>query len=105
LLGMCCSSCPLQLACEGFPLPHSSALRAPHPLCYMPFLLSLLIIHFFFFFSLGGGRSVQGSMLIWPRVVCGSTVYRLVHLVVCVFPSHLGSGVWWWCRSPPGFSV
>jgi hypothetical protein len=32
-------------------------------------------------FSLGGGRSVQGAMLIWPRVVCGSTAYRLPHLV------------------------
>jgi hypothetical protein len=24
-------------------------------------------------FSRGGGRSVQGAMLLWPRVVCGST--------------------------------
>jgi hypothetical protein len=53
----------LQLACEGFPLPPSSVLRAPHPLCYVSFLLLLLIIEFLFF-SLGGGRSVQGDMLI-----------------------------------------
>jgi hypothetical protein len=33
-------------------------------------------------------------MLLWPRVVCGSTMYRLAHLV-CVFPSHLGVGDWW----------
>jgi hypothetical protein len=44
-------------------------------------------------FSLGGGRSVQGTVLIWPRVVCGSTVYCLAHLVH-IFPSHLGAGVW-----------
>jgi hypothetical protein len=32
-------------------------------------------------------------MLIWPRVVCGSTVCLLAHLVVCIFPSSLGAGV------------
>jgi hypothetical protein len=53
-----------------------------------------LLITQFLFFSLGGGRSVQGAMLIWPRVVCGSTMYHLAHLVVHVFPSHLGVGIW-----------
>jgi hypothetical protein len=86
-------SCLLQLACEGFPLPPSSALRVPCPLYYMSFLLLLLIIHFFFSFSLGGGRSVQGAMLIWPRVVCGRTTCQLAHLVVRIFPSHLGTGI------------
>jgi hypothetical protein len=52
--------------------PPSSALRAPHPLCYVS-LLFLLLITQFLFFSPGGGQSVQGAMLIWPRVVCGST--------------------------------
>jgi hypothetical protein len=28
-------------------------------------------------FSRGGGWSVQGAMLIWPRVVCGSTTVPL----------------------------
>jgi hypothetical protein len=56
-----------------------------------------------FSFSLGGGRSVQGAMLIWPRVVCGSTTYCLPHLVR-VFTSHLGMGDWW-PGGPPGFSV
>jgi hypothetical protein len=54
-------------------------LRVPHPLCYVS-LLFLLFITQFLFFSLGGGQSVQGAMLIWPRVVCGSTVYHLAHL-------------------------
>jgi hypothetical protein len=90
--------------CEGFPLP-PSALRAPRPFCYMSFLLLLLIIQFFFLFSLGEGWSVQGSMLIWPTVVCGSTACHLAHLVLCIFPSHLGTGVWQCHRSPPGFSV
>jgi hypothetical protein len=60
----------------------------------MSFLLLLLIIQYLFF-SLGGGWSVQGAMLIWPKIVCGSTVYHLVHLVVHVFPSRLGTGIWW----------
>jgi hypothetical protein len=42
-------------------------------------------------------------MLIWARVVCGSTVCRLAYLVVRVFPSHLGAGVWQWPWGPPGF--
>jgi hypothetical protein len=71
--------------CEGFPSP-TSALSAPHPLCYMS-LLFLLLITQFLFFSLGGGWSVQGAMLIWPRIVCGSTTHHLAHLVVRVFPA------------------
>jgi hypothetical protein len=38
---------------------------------------------FSFSFFPGWGRSVQGAMLIWPRVVCGSTTCHLAHLVVC----------------------
>jgi hypothetical protein len=56
-------------------------------------------------FSLGGDWSVQGAMMIWPRIVCGSTMYHLAHLVVHVFPSCLGAGIWQWWESPPGFSV
>jgi hypothetical protein len=55
-------------------------------------------------FSPDGGWSVQGAMLIWPRVVCGSTVYCLAHLVVHIFPSRLGASIWWWPGGPPGFS-
>jgi hypothetical protein len=51
------------------------------------FLLLLLIIQFSFPFSLGRGQSVLGAMLIWPRIVCGSTAYHFAHLVVCVFPA------------------
>jgi hypothetical protein len=90
------------LVVRDFPSP-PSVLRVPCPLCYMSFLLLLLIIQVFF--PLGGGWSVQGAMLIWPRVVCGSTAYHLAHLVVCVFPSHLGIAIWWRGRSLPGFSI
>jgi hypothetical protein len=77
---------------KGFPSP-TSALRAPHPLCYVSFLFLLLITQFLFF-SLDGGQSVQGAMLIWPRVVCGSTTYNLTHLLVHVFPNRLCIGIW-----------
>jgi hypothetical protein len=78
------------------------ALRVPCPLYYMSFLL--LVIIQFLFFPWVGGLSVQGAMLIWPRVVCGSTTCRLAHFVVSVFPSGLGSSVWQHWR-PPGFSI
>jgi hypothetical protein len=71
--------------------PPPLVLRATHPLCYVS-LLFLLLITQFLFFPGWGGWSVQGAMLIWPRVVCGSTAYHLAHLVR-VFPSHLGVGV------------
>jgi hypothetical protein len=60
-----------------------------HTRCTTLFATCLLLLFiqfgfFFLFFSLGGGQSVQGAMLIWPRVVCGSTACHLAHLMVCV---------------------
>jgi hypothetical protein len=52
------------------PFPQSLALRAPHPLFHVSLLFLLLITQ-------GGGRSVQGAMLLWTRVVCGSTTVPL----------------------------
>jgi hypothetical protein len=72
-----------------------------------PSLLCVFIVLIVYYsvslFSPGEGLSAQGAMLIWPRVVCGSTVYLLAHLLL-IFPSHMGMGVWW-PRGPPGFSV
>jgi hypothetical protein len=100
LLGGCCCTCLLQpTCCEGFPHPPFSALRVPRPLCYMSFLLLLLIIQFFSFFP--GWRSVcpggYADLAQGPSVAC--------YLVVHVFPSHLGTGIWQWHGSPPGFSI
>jgi hypothetical protein len=108
-LGLCCCSCLLQpglfiySSMRDSPSPPFSIQASPPSLLCVLFFLVLIIQ--FLFFSLGGGQSVQGAMLICPRVVCGSITYRLAHLVVHVFPSHLGTGFWWQCRSPPGFSV
>jgi hypothetical protein len=87
VVGVCCRSC---LLCwlvylkfrEGLLLPPSSALRVPCPLCYMSFFV-VVVYSVWVFFPLGGGQSVQGAMLIWPTVVCGSTTCCLAHLVVC----------------------
>jgi hypothetical protein len=107
LLGICHHSCLLRLACLftvlwGILLPPSSVLRAPCPLCYMSFLL-LLIIQFLF--------------LPWMGLVCAGSYadlaqgclweYRrpLSSPVICIFPSHLGTAVWRRCGSPPDFFV
>jgi hypothetical protein len=88
---------------RDFPSPLFGAQGAPPS---MPHVFIVLIAYYSVsLFSLGGGQPVQGAMVIWPRVVCGSTVYYLAHLVVCVFSSHLGAGIWWQCRSLPGLSV
>jgi hypothetical protein len=76
---------------EGFPSPHLGAQGTPPSfLCVFIVLIAYYSVSLF---SLGGGRSVQGAMLICPRVDCESTAYRLAHLVH-IFPSHLGTGDW-----------
>jgi hypothetical protein len=95
LLGVRHRSCLLQQAyCEGFPSPHFSAQGALSSLLRVFFVVIAYYSVFFFFFPWVGGQSVQGAMLILPRIVCGSSVCCLAHLVVCFFPSGLGTGVW-----------
>jgi hypothetical protein len=94
LLDVCRHFCLLQLACEGFPLP---TLRGSgHPALFAMYLLCCYCLLLSFSFFPVWGWSVQGAVLIWPRVVCGSTTYRLPHLVVHFFPSPLGTAVLWW---------
>jgi hypothetical protein len=84
---------------------------SPPPLfgaqCIPPSLQHVFIVLIAYYsvslFSPGRGWFVQGAMLFWPRVVCGSTAYHLAHLV-CIFPRHLGMGDWW-PGGPPGFSI
>jgi hypothetical protein len=85
---------------EGFPSLHSRAHGAPPSL---PSVFILIAYYSVSLFSLGGGQSVQGAMLIFPRDVCGSFTYHLAHLV-CVFPSLLGIVIWR-PGCPPGFSI
>jgi hypothetical protein len=63
LLGVCCHSCLLQLACcEVFPLTLSSMLRALCSLCYVSFLLLCLLFSFFFFFFPWVGVSLSRGL-------------------------------------------
>jgi hypothetical protein len=78
----------------------SSRKESPLPSLQRVFIV-LVAYYSVSLFSPGEGQTLQGSVLFWPRVVCGSTVYHLAHLV---FPSHLGVGNWW-PGGPPGFSV
>jgi hypothetical protein len=113
LLGGCHHACLLWLACLFTVCLRdctSPTLRGSgHPALFAKCLFfysaaCLLFSVFFLFVPLGGGQSVQGVMLIWPKVVCGSTTCSLAHLVVCIFSSSLGAGIW--CRrSPPCFSI
>jgi hypothetical protein len=89
LLGGGCHSHLLQLACLFtvlwgiVPTPlFGPQGTLPSLLCVF-FCCCLLFGWFFSHFYLDGGQSVQGAMLIWPRVVCGSTTCCLAHLVVC----------------------
>jgi hypothetical protein len=84
----------LLLQCSGRPTLFAMCLFC----CYC-------LLFSFSFFPWVGGQSVQWAMPIWPRIVCGSTAFCLAHLVVRVFPSLLGTGIWLWCGSPPGFSI
>jgi hypothetical protein len=109
LLGRCLRSCLLQLACLftvpwGISCPLLFSTQGTLPSSLRVFFV-VIAYYSVSLFSLGGGQSVQGAMLIWPRVVCGSTACCLAHLVVCVFPSCLGTAIWRWHGSPPGFSV
>jgi hypothetical protein len=88
---------------RDFPSPLFSAQDAQSSLLHVFFVV--IAYYSVSLFFPGVGRSVQRAMLIWPRIVCRSTMYCLAHLVVCFFPSHLGTGIWQRHRSPPGFSV
>jgi hypothetical protein len=56
---------------EGFLSPLFGVQGTPSSLLRVFFVV--IAYHSVSLFSLGGGRSVQGAMLIWPRVVCGSS--------------------------------
>jgi hypothetical protein len=65
LLGVCHCCCLLQPACEGFPL------RTPCPLCFVCFLLLLLIIKFFFLFPWVGVGLSRGLCWSGPGLSVG----------------------------------
>jgi hypothetical protein len=58
---------------EGFTSPNLWRSLGPtlFPACLY---CSYCLLVSFSFFPPGGGQSVQGAMLLWPRLLCGSTV-------------------------------
>jgi hypothetical protein len=56
---------------EGFPSP--SLQRSGRPTLFPVCLNCSYCLLLSFSFFPGGGQSVQGAMLLWPRLVCGST--------------------------------
>jgi hypothetical protein len=112
LLGVCHSSWLLLPACEGFPLPPCGCLGCPTLFSTCLFCCYCLLFSFSFFPWLGVSLS-SGLWWFGPRLSVGvplrsgtlwSTLWvQGAHLVVRVFPSHLGAGIWQWCGSPPGF--
>jgi hypothetical protein len=76
-------------------LPHLFGVRCAPP-CLPCVFIVLIAYYSVSLFSPGGGQSVQGAMLIWPRVVCGNTMYFLAHLVLS------SQTVWAWATGTPG---
>jgi hypothetical protein len=65
----------------------SSALKAPHPLCYMSFSVPCLL---FIFFSRAWVSLSRGLCWFIPGFGCGSSECHLfAHLLVCVFQTGL----------------
>jgi hypothetical protein len=60
---------------EGFPSPPFSTQCAPPS--FLGVFIYLIANYSVSLFALGGGWSVQGAMLMWLRVICGSTVVPL----------------------------
>jgi hypothetical protein len=60
---------------EGFPSPPLR--RSVHPTSLQCVFIVLIAYYSVSLFSPGGGWSVQGAMLLWPRVICGSTAVLL----------------------------
>jgi hypothetical protein len=78
---------------EVFPSPtlrHSGRLTL-----FATCLLCCYCLLFSFSFFPGWLSVCPGGYSDLVRIVCGSTVYRLAHLVVRIFPICLGTAVWW----------
>jgi hypothetical protein len=76
---------------EGFPSPPPSHSGCPSLFTTCLFCCYCLLFRFFFFAWVGVGLS-RGLCWSGPGLSVGVPRYRLAHLVVCVFPSHLGTG-------------
>jgi hypothetical protein len=74
---------------RDFPSPPLQ--RSGYPTLFAMCLFRCYCLLFSFFYSCVGVGLSRGLMLIWPRIVCRNTISHLAHLVVHVFPNHLGT--------------
>jgi hypothetical protein len=87
---------------EGLPSPNLR--RSVHPTLFPSCLsCSYWLLLSFSFFSPGGGQSVQGAMLLWPRLVCWSTTVLQISPGPCL-PKPSGRQQLA-AQGPPGFSI
>jgi hypothetical protein len=66
---------------DSFPPIFGAQCTPPSFLCVFIVLIAYYSVSLF---SLGGGQFVQGSMLLWPSVVCGSTTVPLSSPCPCL---------------------
>jgi hypothetical protein len=110
LLVMCHRSCLLWPACLftvlwGIAPPHLFSAQGALPSLLCVFFVVIAYYSVFVPFFPGWGLFCPGGYADLARVVCGSTMYHLAHLVFRTFPSCLSTGVWQQRGTPPGFSV
>jgi hypothetical protein len=84
------------------------AQSTPPSLLHVPFqfLVYYSLVLFCFVFLQARGQSVQGAILVYPRGGCGNTACHL--FAICWSAGCLSSrfrASFWWCGSPPVFSV
>jgi hypothetical protein len=103
--GWACAASPAFSSLRDFPSPPLQCSWRPALFAMCLFCCYCLLFSFFFSFFPGWGSVCPGAYADLAWGCCGSTACCLAHLVVRVFPSHLGTAVWRQHRSPPGFSV
>jgi hypothetical protein len=110
LLGACSHSrgslsCPpgLFIYSSWEEFPSLNLWRSVYPTLFPTCLYCFYCLLVSFSFFPGGGHSVQGAMLLWPRVVCGSTTVPRSSPGLCL-PKLSGHGDWQ-PGGPPGFSL
>jgi hypothetical protein len=85
--------------------PSSPLWCSRHPTLFAMCLFCCYCLLFCFFFSPGWGSVCPGAYADLAQGCLWEYHVPLSSPVVCVFPSHLGAGVWLWHGSLPGFSV
>jgi hypothetical protein len=93
-----------RLVLRDFPSPTLRHSGHPAPLLCVFFCCYCLLFSFFSFFP-GQGSVCPGGYADLAQGCLWEYLVPLSSSCGHVFPSHLGTGMWRWHGSPPGFSV